>query len=224
MDGAHDLGGKEGFGPIDVNEEDVPFHAEWEGRMWGISRCSGAPDWTIDWWRHVRELIDPVDYLSRPYYDSWAQTDIAAHINSGTFTLEEVIAAKSANSAPTVPPDQPISKVTTREDAVAAEAVGATRYDRPMDQPPAFKVGDPVRASLFGHDHHTRLPAYARGKCGRIHAHHGAHVLADENARGREVAQHIYSVVFTAGDLWGEEAGRNDRIYLDLWESYLDPA
>lgn len=222
MDGAHDLGGKEGFGPIDVNEEDVPFHAEWEGRMWGISRSSGAPDWTIDWWRHVRELIDPVDYLSRPYYDSWAQTDIAAHINSGTFTLEEVIAAKSAT--PTVSQDQPVSKITTRADAVAAEAVGATRYDRPLEHPPAFQVGDPVRASLFGQDHHTRLPAYARGKCGRIHAHHGAHVLADENARGHEVAQHIYSVVFTAGELWGADADRKDRIYLDLWESYLDPA
>lgn len=223
MDSAHDLGGKEGFGPIDVNEEEVPFHEEWEGRMWGISRCSGAPDWTIDWWRHVRELIDPVDYLSRPYYDSWAQTDIAAHINSGTFTLEEVIAGKSATPA-AVSPGQSVSKVTTLEDALAAEAAGVTRYDRPMDQPPAFQVGDPVRASLFGRDHHTRLPAYARGKSGLIHAHHGAHVLADENARGRDVAQHIYSVVFKASDLWGDAAGRKDRIFLDLWESYLDPA
>ena len=66
MDGPHDLGGKEGFGPIDVDEEEVPFHHAWEGRMWGLAKCTCAPDWTIDWWRHVRELTDPVDYLSRP--------------------------------------------------------------------------------------------------------------------------------------------------------------
>lgn len=35
MDGPHDLGGKEGFGPIQVDEPDAAFHKEWEGRMWG---------------------------------------------------------------------------------------------------------------------------------------------------------------------------------------------
>ncbi len=71
MDGPHDLGGKQGYGPIEVNEPDVAFHHDWEGRMWGLARSAGAPGVTIDWWRHVRELIDPVDYLSRPYFDSW---------------------------------------------------------------------------------------------------------------------------------------------------------
>ena len=27
-----------------------------------------------------------------------------------------------------------------------------------------------------------------------------------------------------AAELWGAEAKSNDRIYLDLWDSYLDPA
>ena len=95
MDGIHDLGGKEGYGPIDVDESETPFHAPWEGRMWGISRLARAPDWTIDWWRHVRELIDPVDYLKRPYFDSWAQTHLAAFINSGIISLEEAVSGKT---------------------------------------------------------------------------------------------------------------------------------
>ena len=80
MDSVHDLGGKQGYGAIDVDEPEVPFKHEWEGRMWGISSCSGSSDWTIDWWRHVREAIDPVDYLTRPYFDSWAQTELAAYV------------------------------------------------------------------------------------------------------------------------------------------------
>ncbi len=218
MDGPHDLGGKEGFGPIDVDEDEVPFHHAWEGRMWGIAKCTGAPDWTIDWWRHVRELIDPVDYLSRPYFDTWMQTQSAAFIDSGVFTLDELVSGKSA----TPPSGSPA--VLAKADALQANRTQAARFDREIDTAPVFSAGDRVQTKAHGHSHHTRLPAYARGRPGVIHAHHGAHVFADENARGREVAQHIYSVMFEARDLWPEAGGRKDRIYLDLWESYLDPA
>ncbi len=218
MDGPHDLGGKEGFGPIDVDEEDVPFHHAWEGRMWGLAKCTGAPDWTIDWWRHVRELIDPVDYLSRPYFDSWMQTQSAAFIDSGVFTLGELVSGKSAT------PASGQARVMTKADAIEANREQAARFDREIDATPAFSVGDRVLTASHGHSHHTRLPAYARGRAGVIHAHHGAHVFADDNAQGREVAQHIYSVMFEARDLWPEAGERKDRIYLDLWESYLEPA
>ncbi|MHA1190519.1 MAG: SH3-like domain-containing protein, partial [Alphaproteobacteria bacterium] len=67
MDAIHDLGGKQGFGPIDTAEPDEPFHHGWEARMWAIARTSHAPDWTLDWWRHSRERIMPEDYLTRPY-------------------------------------------------------------------------------------------------------------------------------------------------------------
>ena len=77
MDGIHDLGGKQGYGPIEIDDDDRPFHEEWEGREWGIAQCARTPGITIDWWRHCRELIMPVDYLGRPYFDSWAQTDFS---------------------------------------------------------------------------------------------------------------------------------------------------
>ena len=90
MDGIHDLGGKLGYGPVDVNEPEDPFHADYEGRMWAISRTARAPDVTIDWWRHVRELIAAENYLNRPYFDSWAQTTIASMIDAGVFSIEEL--------------------------------------------------------------------------------------------------------------------------------------
>ena len=218
MDGVHDLGGKQGFGPIDVNEVEVPFHADWEGRMWAINQCARSPDWTLDWWRHVRELIDPVDYLSRPYFDSWAQTHIAAFIDSGSFTLEEIIAGKSATA--------PVERQPSLEadDILAAVEAQAYRYDREIEAQPAYQPGDRIQTRQLLSARHTRLPAYARGKPGVIHAHHGAHIFADASAQGIEEAQHIYSVVFEARDLWAEAENNNDRVFLDLWESYLEPA
>ncbi len=218
MDGPHDLGGKEGFGPVVTDEPETAFHHDWEGRMWGIPRCgAGAPGVTIDWWRHVRELIDPVDYLTRPYFDSWAQTELATYINGGLITLDEV---KTGHSA--TPKEREARKVSVAE-AIAQDATQGTDYSRPIEARPAFKVGDQVRSLVFTQRHHTRLPGYVRGKPGRIHAHHGAHILPDESAKGNEVAQHLYSVVFEAKDLWPEAGSKRDRVYLDLWESYLEP-
>ena len=55
MDGIHDLGGRQGFGTINVHETEVPFHEPWEGRVLGIVRAmSPAADWNIDWFRHCR--------------------------------------------------------------------------------------------------------------------------------------------------------------------------
>ena len=37
MDGVHDLGGREGFGPIRDKDDAQPFHAEWETRAFAWS-------------------------------------------------------------------------------------------------------------------------------------------------------------------------------------------
>jgi len=213
MDGAHDLGGKQGFGPIEVETEFEAFHEPWQGRGWAITRATFRSDWTIDWWRHMRELIDPVDYLSRPYFDSWLQLQTAALIDSGALTLEEVASGKAASRAT----DDPMAP-----DAVAGIANSAARFDRPVNTPPAFKPGDPVRTRRMGASGHCRLPAYAQGRAGHIHAHHGAHIFADASAKGEERPDHIYSVMFEARALWPEDKGQRDRVYLDLWEDYLE--
>jgi nitrile hydratase len=50
-------------------------------------------------------------------------------------------------------------------------------------------------------------------------------VFADSNAQGRgEAPQHLYSVRFDGEELWGAAAEPRAAVYLDLWESYLDPA
>jgi nitrile hydratase len=36
--------------------------------------------------------------------------------------------------------------------------------------------------------------------------------------------QHCYSVCFMAREIWGPQAAERDRIYIDLFDDYLDPA
>ncbi len=216
MDGAHDLGGKQGFGPIEVETDFVAWHEPWQARAWAITRSTFRSDWTLDWWRHVRELIDPVDYLSRHYFDSWLQLQTAALIDSGVLTLEEAVTGKAAGRAADADPMAP--------EAPAEIAATAATFDRPLDRDPAYQPGDAIRTRSMGATGHCRLPGYAQGRQGRIHAYHGAHIFADDSAKGNEHPDHIYSVVFEAGELWPEAKGRRDRVFLDLWEAYLEPA
>jgi nitrile hydratase len=54
---------------------------------------------------------------------------------------------------------------------------------------------------------------------------HGIFIFPDANAAGGgENPQHLYSVRFTARELWGPDASATDSVYLDLWEDYLERA
>ncbi|MFA9420541.1 MAG: nitrile hydratase subunit beta [Gammaproteobacteria bacterium] len=218
MDGIHDLGGKQGYGPVAVDETDVPFHHEWEGREWGISRTARVPGINIDWWRHCRELIMPEDYLGRPYFDSWAQTDFATYLNAGVLSMEEVISGKAI---PGRLDNDEQAPVLTMEQAIQADRNSAVRFDAEIEASPLFSIGQEIITSKHGHEHHTRLPQYARGRCGRVHDYNGAHIFPDLSSQGEKTWQHLYTIVFEGSELWPGDEGRNNKIYLDLWESYL---
>jgi nitrile hydratase beta subunit len=224
MDGIHDVGGKQGYGAIDVDEVDLyeigeAFHHDWEAREWGISRCARTPDITIDWWRHCRELIAPVDYLSRPYFDTWVQTDFATYIDGGFFTLDEVLSGHS--NTDDAPLDEAPPEAMSKSDAVIADSEKAVRFDAEINDQPVFAIGDRVITNKHGHSGHTRLPQYARNCVGKIHTLNGAHVFPDLSAQGKKIHQHLYSVVFETGELWPDSANKHDKVFLDLWESYL---
>jgi hypothetical protein len=49
--------------------------------------------------------------------------------------------------------------------------------------------------------------------------------LPDTHAAGLgQRPQHVYSVRFAAGELWGPDGHARDAVYVDLWDDYLDPA
>ena len=58
-----------------------------------------------------------------------------------------------------------------------------------------------------------------------IHRLHGPQTFPDTNAHGLgEQPQPLYSVRFEADELWGDSAEPRGAVYLDLWDSYLEPA
>lgn len=212
MDGPHDLGGKQGFGPIDTDAP--PFRHDWEARQWALSKNARTPGGTLDWWRATMELMPPAAYLSQPYFVKWCLNDLVQAIDKGVFTVEEVVNGTTERTAP---------PATPRNVAGALERLrqDCADFERPAATDPLFVIGDSVQTQRHGHSGHTRLPAYARGATGTIAAHHGAHVFADSDAAGIEDPKHLYTVAFPARELWGAEADPRDTVLLDLWEPYL---
>ena len=100
--------------------------------------------------------------------------------------------------------------------------VATERFDRPFAGVPRFAAGDRVRAVLRVQPGHTRLPRYVRGHVGMVVAVHGAHVVPDENAQGRSIAEPLYAVAFALAELFYEGADSADKVHLELWERYLE--
>jgi nitrile hydratase subunit beta len=88
-----------------------------------------------------------------------------------------------------------------------------------------YSLGDRVRTRLNNPEGHTRLPAYLRGRVGRIERVVGAFPFADERASGRDDAavQTLYTVCFAGSDVWGDDA-QAATISADLFEPYLEPS
>jgi nitrile hydratase subunit beta len=224
MDTVHDIGGRQGFGPVrwQKDHDEKAFHEEWQARAWAMCMCMfagwrGKPEvWTLDWFRHVRERIDPIDYLTRNYYDQFAQSLAAILIDNGTIRLEELVpgSATSETSA--------IADKGTRRSGSEGE-ISATDKDFTGGEP-AFSLGQRVRTKMSIAAFHTRLPAYVRGRIGVIHDHHGSQPLPDAGARGVIKLESLYTIAFEAAELWPEAQGRRERVFVDAWESYLEPA
>lgn len=222
MNGAHDLGGQHGFGPIHAEPEtqEPVFHADWERRVFGLVRAlSPLGCWNRDMSRFARERQHPVDYLRHSYYENWLAGLEKLLVEKGLVSREEMDTGRSAQ-----PAQEGVRQRVLRSERVPELlARGQTATLTAVD-PPRFKLGERVRAINRHPQGHTREPRYVRGHVGVIHAYHGSHVLPDLNADGVAVGRHLYGVRFEAAELWGEQANAQSAVYVDLWEDYLEPA
>jgi nitrile hydratase beta subunit len=219
MNGVHDMGGQQGMGPVQYEQNEPVFHAWWEGRVYVLNRAMRAwRKWSLDTDRHGIELLDPVDYLRMSYYERWLKRLEIQVVKYGFVTKEELESGKAAPGS-----------IKATPALTLASSAGWLSRGIPSSQdpqvPPSFTVGQRVRARNINPLGHTRLPRYARGKTGVVHRDHGVYVFPDTNAHFRgEKRQHVYSVRFTAGELWGDSASRRDAVYLDMWDDYLERA
>jgi nitrile hydratase subunit beta len=225
MNGIHDIGGTDGFGPVLPEPNEPVFHEPWEGRVFAMSMLrAGVPVPTsIDDGRHQIECLPPIQYISSSYYERWLARAEARIVRAGTLTREEIDAKAGQFAA------NPELVMPRREDPAFAERISAilragNPVARAIQEKPRFAVGDRVRTRNLNPPGHTRLPRYARGRQGVITAHHGVHVFPDTNAHGLgENPQHLYNVRISARELWGDTAEPNECVLIDLWESYLEP-
>jgi nitrile hydratase len=219
MNGIHDMGGMHGMGPIDPEPNEPVFHERWETRTLALNLATAAcGKWNIDAGRHSRERIPPADYLRMSYYEKW--------LTGLVMLLEETGLVGRAEFESDHPAPGTVKAVPAlTADQVAPTVARGRSFERPLNRPPRFRVGQRVRARKINPTGHTRLPRYARGNVGVVDRLHGGHVFPDSNAHFQgENPQHLYSVRFSARELWGEAAAARDAVYLDLWEDHLEPA
>ncbi len=222
MNGIHDMGGMHGFGPI-VREENEPvFHHAWEGRVYAMSMVIPVP--IPGGFRYAIERMDPAHYLASSYYEKWLYVRTQGLIEAGVLTqaeLDDRVAQFRSNPNAT-PPQRREPELLQR---VLADALAPRSYRKEIDIRPAFDIGDTVRARNMHPMGHTRLPRYARGRRGVVAQYYGIQDIDDTMPPGVQAQpQPLYSVRFDAGELWGESAEPNCAVYLDMWESYLEPA
>ncbi|GJE18617.1 nitrile hydratase subunit beta [Methylobacterium marchantiae] len=218
MNGAQDLGGAHGFGPVVAEADEPIFHAPWERRVFALALAMGYTGaWTLDGSRAARESLPPAEYLSSSYYEIWLAALESQIVATGLATREEIAGGVSEASA------KPVARVLRAEETPPRFSAGFPS-DRPAEGPALFSVGDAV---LTRNDHptgHTRLPRYARGRRGVVERVHGAFVLPDASAVGRDVPpQWLYTVGFAAADLWGASADPGGRVTVAAFEGYLLP-
>jgi nitrile hydratase len=219
MNGVHDMGGMHGFGPVRPEQHEPVFHAPWEARVRGMVVLTGAlRQWNIDVFRHAIERLPPADYLRYSYFEKWFDAMTGLLLDTRLITPEELASGHKAPGATAASP--PVTA-----DTVMSIITATGSYRRDVTPRPRFTAGDQVRARNINPEGHTRLPRYVRGHLGTVTRDHGAHVFPDSNARrAGEAPQYLYSVRFTARELWGEAANQADQVSLDLWEDYLAPA
>jgi nitrile hydratase subunit beta len=217
MDGAHDMGGTQGFGPVQPEPNEPIFHGEWERRMMALTLAMGKPGrWNIDMSRFARENRSPRDYLNKTYYEIWLAG------------LEQLMAERGLVSAEEIETGR--VQLPRKDVAVlkAGEVDAMLRRGGPSvretSEPARFAVGDRVRTKVMAPVSHTRLPRYVRGHVGTIELLHGAHVFPDSNAMGKgEAPQWLYTVTFNGRELWGDDGDPSVTISVDAWDSYLEP-
>ena len=204
MDGMHDLGGKQGFGPVRFTENAQAFHARWEVRantLYGFAVRQGI--FNMDEYRHAIERMEPRHYLTASYYERSLTSLATLCVEKGVVTREE-LEQRAGGSFPLAAPIGP-----GRANVAARER---------------FKPGDRVRVRLDYVPGHVRMPGYIRGKVGTVVSESPAYPFPDAHAHGVESQDEpTYDVRFRTEDLWPDSADRA-LVHVGVFQSYLERA
>lgn len=217
MNGVHDMGGMHGFGPV-ATDDDEPFHHEWEELFHATTRVLGVHGiYTGDQNRYMRERMDPAEYLRAGYYEQ--------RLLPTEWLLVEAGILEAGAVDEWIESGEEVSERTDPELAERArENIASNSSFECGSHEPSFDVGEEVVVRNVHPEGHTRCPRYVRRARGVIETYHGSQRFPDESIEGEEVGAPLYSVRFTAGEVWGEDHDDSDTLVLQLWEPYLRSA
>ena len=90
-----------------------------------------------------------------------------------------------------------------------------------------FKPGDRIRVRIDDPPGHIRTPFYIRGKVGWVERVHGVFLNPESLGHGGDglPKKPLYLVGFDQNKVWDSyEAPPQDRVYVDIFEHWLEPA
>ena len=158
--------------------------------------------------RPAIESIEPETYLTSRYYQKWLIALEKGFVQTGTFTTDELNDRVDLHRRH---PDTPVSQNRDSDLATSARKSRYSQRSPKHDGDPAFSVGDAVLTRHIDPSGHTRIPHYAQGKHGAVHALRGVFDLLDLKVQGVRKPEPVYTVGFDARELWGDEAESSQR-------------
>jgi nitrile hydratase len=207
VDGIHDLGGLDGFGPVEHAAVEPVFAADWERRSHRVTTAVFSalrPGGGV--FRHSIERMDPAHYLNSTYYEHWLTGVSTLLVEAGLVSAAE-LDRRSGGRFPLSRPDRGTPPPVVEPDRTE----------------PRFAVGDTVGVREWHPAGHTRAPRYVQGRAGVVDRVDGPANFPDFEAHGGgRVLDPTYSVRFTARELWGDGGEDGTTVNVDLWERYLE--
>jgi nitrile hydratase subunit beta len=205
MDGMHDLGGKQGFGTVNLNADSaLVFHGDWEKRinaLYGLVVRHGV--FNMDEYRHAIERMAPRHYMAASYYERTLTSLATLCVEKGVISQEEL--EEAAGGA------FPMSL-----------SLGAGRSNLPTRQ--SFQAGDRVRVRNDHVGGHVRMPGYIRGQPGVVVSESPRYPFPDAHAHGVAAQDEpTYDVRFASAELWPESADKA-WVHVGVFQSYLEHA
>ena len=203
MDGVHDLGGKQGFGPVRYTHDATAFHERWEVRVNALyANAVRRGVFNMDEYRHAIERMDPRHYVTASYYERSLTSLATLCVEKGVVTREE-LERRAQGVFPLAMPSAP-----GRGNVAARQR---------------FAIGDRVRVRDESVPGHMRMPGYVRGKSGVVVGISPAYPFPDAHGHGvPSEDEPTYDVRFRSEELWPGSAD-SALVHVGLFESYLEP-
>jgi nitrile hydratase subunit beta len=204
MDGMHDLGGKQGFGPVRYTLDAQAFHAAWEVRANALyAHAVRLGIFNMDEYRHAIERMEPRHYVTAGYYERTLTSLATLLVEKGVLTREE-LERRAQGAVPLAAPSAP------------GRGNAATRE--------RFAPGDRVHVRGDSVPGHMRLPGYIRGKMGVVVSESPPYPFPDAHAHGVPAQDEpTYDVRFRSQELWPDSSD-DALVHVGVFQSYLERA